>query len=294
MADDARPVAVFDRAAEFISEMWPQSGPSSEMHVGDLAWGTYRRWPNALEAVRLWADSGGKIQVLTMFGGSGVSDLVVRPGRAGLDAASRAMEWIESTAAASNSIELRVGRRLQSKEVIELLHERGFDRQPVGVPAMSRPIAAADALPPAIPSGYTIRELHADDLASRVLAFNEAFPGQTLCINAYRALRACSLYNERLDLVATTPSSEVAAFATLWLDSQNGVVQIEPVGCDPTYRRLGLARAVILQALRRSVLLGATEALVRHVSTNPAARKLYESCGFTTACEDTGFVKTIG
>ncbi len=297
MFDEVDPPPVFDQAAEFVSEMWWQNGPSSEMHIGDLAWGTFHRWPSAFGALRLWPDSIGQTQVLTMFDGSGVCDLVVRPGSAGIKAAMQALDWVESTTATtavgSAPTELRVGRRLQSIEVIELLHTRGFERCAAGVPAMSRTITHADVAPPSIPNGYVVRELHTDDLASRVQAFNAAFPGEELRVDAYRALRACPLYSQRLDLVAISPSSTVAAFATLWLDTNSGVVQIEPAGCHPDHRRLGLTSAVILQALRWSVELGASSALVRHVSTNEAAQALYESCGFSTVCKDTGFIKTI-
>lgn len=287
----------FDRAAEFVREMWVQSGPSSEMHVGDLAWGTFHCWPSALGALRLWPDGRGRTQVLTMFDGVGVCDLVMRPGDAGVEAATQALDWVEtkrrSTAIDSEPVEVRVGRRLQSTELVDLLRARGYERRTVGVPAMSRTIATADVAPPSIPSGYAIRELRTEDLASRVGAFNAAFSEEELCVDAYQALRDCSLYVPRLDVVATSSSSSVAAFATLWFDSQNAVVQIEPAGCHPDHRRLGLTRAVILQALSWSVELGATDALVRHVSTNTAAQALYESCGFTTACEQTGFAQTI-
>jgi GNAT superfamily N-acetyltransferase len=298
MSDDANFTLVFDRAVEFVSEMWSDDGPSSEMHIGDLAWGTFHRWPSALGALRLWPDGTGRTQVLTMFDGTGVCDLVMRPGTAGLEAAKQALEWAETkrraSAVGSEPVELRVGRRLQSTELVEVLHARGFERRSIGVPAMSRTIATADVAPPSTPSGYAIRELHTDDLASRVMAFNAAFAGEALCVDAYRAMQGCSPYIARLDVVAISSSSaSVAAFATLWLDRRNAVVQIEPAGCHPDHRRLGLTRAVILQALRWSIELGATDALVRHVSTNLTARALYESCGFTTACEQTGFVKTI-
>ena len=297
MSTEADRTSVFDRAAEFVGAMWSQRGPSSEMHVGDLAWGTFHCWPSALGALRLWPDSSGRTQVLTMFDGSGVCDLVMRPGDAGIEAATQALEWAEtkrrSIAIGSERVELRIGRRLQSTELVDLLQARGYERRSVGVPAMSRTIATAEVDPPAIPRGYAIRELHTDDLASRVVAFNAAFPGEGLCVDAYQAIRDCSLYVPRLDLVATSSSSSVAAFATLWLDPHNAVVQIEPAGCHPDHRRLGLARAVILQALSWSVELGATDALVRHVSTNTAAQALYESCGFTTVCEQTGFARTL-
>jgi ribosomal protein S18 acetylase RimI-like enzyme len=289
--------AVLDRAAAFVAEMWRHHGPSSEMHVGDLAWGTFGRWPSRLGAVRLWSDGAGRPQALTMYDGTRVCDLVVRPGRAGTEVAEQAVDWAErvcaATATGDESVDLRVGRRVQSPEVVDLLDARGFRRDASGVPAMSRAIALADVDVPVIADGYSIRPLHPDDLVSRVHVFNAAFPGEALRVDAYRALRGCRVYDPRLDVVAVSPASEVVAFATLWLDTHNGVVQIEPAGCHPDHRRLGLTRAVILDALRRSVESGATSALVRHVSDNIAARALYESCGFTTVCEATGFTKTL-
>lgn len=296
MSAEARDGAVFDLATQFIAEMWSQHGSASEMHIGDLAWGTFNCWPSGLGALRLWPDDAGRTQALTMFDGEGVCDLVVRPGGAGLDAAATALTWAETarrSALGSQSGEFRVGRRVQSTQLVELLLDSGFERRSVGVPAMSRTITIAGLAPPVVPSGYEVRELQASDLVSRVGAFNAAFPRDGLSVDAYRALQSCGPYVPRLDVVAKSPTAAVAAFATLWLDPKNAVVQIEPAGCHPEHRRLGLSRAVILQALRWSVDLGATTALVRHVDTNDAARALYESCGFSTACRETGFMKPI-
>lgn len=297
MSDERDRASTFERAAQFVSEVWSHEGPRSEMHVGDLAWGTFHCWPSALAALRLWTDRSGRIQALTMFDGTGVCDLVVRPGDAGLEAAVLALNWAEaerSTAAIGpEPVELRVGRRLQSPALVELLEVRGFARRRSGVPAMSRTVGAADVDGPSIPAGYEIREVRTEDIESRVDAFNAAFPGETLSVDAYRSLRGCSAYVPSLDIVAMSSANSVAAFATLWLDRHNSVVQIEPAGCQPDHRRRGLTQAVILHALRRSVELGATDALVRHVSTNEAARALYQACGFLTVSDQTGFVKTL-
>ena len=95
-AEAARtPISIFDRAAEFIAGMWTHDDPRSEMHIGDLAWGTFHRWPGARGALRLWPDDSGRTQALTMFDGSGVCDLVVRPGGAAIDATTQALNWAE-------------------------------------------------------------------------------------------------------------------------------------------------------------------------------------------------------
>jgi len=276
--------------------MWGHGGAASEMHVGDLAWGTFRRWPSALGALRLWSDNTGQIQVLTMFDGSGVCDLVVRPGALGLEVATEALAWAEqvrrSTDAGSAPIELRVGWRIDSPELVHLLRAQGFERGSTGASVMRRELSKTDLGAPPTPHGYVIRELREDDLNSRVAAFEAAFSGKLLSVGAYRALRRCSVYVAAVDVVATSPSG-VAAFATLWLDTRNAVVQIEPAGCHPDHRRLGLTQAVILHAPRRSAELGATEAIVRHVGTNTTAGALYRSCGFETVCEQTGFSKML-
>jgi hypothetical protein len=190
MSDEPGRVSTFDRAVKFVCEMWNHDGPGSEMHVGDLAWGTFHCWPSALAALRLWTDRSGRIQALTMFDGTGVCDLVVRPGDAGQEAAALALNWAEaertSAAIGPEPVELRVGRRLQSQGLVELLDVRGFARLRSGAPAMSRTITATDVDRPSIPDGYEIREIRTEDLASRVHAFDAAFPGEALSVDAYR------------------------------------------------------------------------------------------------------------
>jgi len=278
--------------------MWQHDGPASEMHVGDLAWGTIKRWPAPSDGLRLWFDPDGRVQALTLFDGAGVCDLVVRPGELGLHAARAALDWAEdkrrSVATGPGPLDLRIGRRLRAPALVEVLEAHGFTRLATGVPAMSRSLRATGHDQPPPPAGYEIRAVRTEDLASRVSAFDAAFPGESLHIDAYRALRKCAPYVPALDIVAISPTGVVAAFATLWLDTHNAVVQIEPTGCRPEYRRQGLTRALLLHALAKAAELGATQALVRHVGTNDAAKSLYLACGFATVSERTGFAKTLG
>ncbi len=297
MLDESERGEVFEQAASLIADVWSHNGAGSEMHIGDLAWGTFRRWPSAYGSLRLWPGDAQPTQALTMFDGVGVCDLVVRPGEAGLEAADLALDWAEArcreVAAGAKHAEFRVGRRLHGTALRRLLDDRGFLPRSGGAPAMSRMIATGDIDEPVLPDGFRVRELLEGDLAQRVDTFKEAFPGDELGVDAYKALRGCSLFRPRLDVVAIDPSNSIAAFATLWLDVQNAVVQIEPAGCHPDHRRLGLTRAVIHHALRVAVELGANEALVRHNSDNFSARALYESCGFSTACDHVGLSKTL-
>lgn len=158
---------------------------------------------------------------------------------------------------------------------------------------MHRMIDIDDAAQLVVPEGYELRQLRIDELDERVRTFRAAFPDDALSTDAYQALREQSAYQGALDIVVAAPDSTIAAFATLWIDRSNAVVQVEPAGCHPDHRRLGLTRAAILHALAAAARLGAREALVRASSENFGAQQLYESCGFRVASDHFGFAKTI-
>ena len=65
-----------------------------------------------------------------------------------------------------------------------------------------------------------------------------------------------------------------------WPDTELSLAQFEPVGTDPDFQRLGLGRAVLLDALRRLEQSGITDARVMTNGDNDATIALYESCGF--------------
>ena len=89
-----------------------------------------------------------------------------------------------------------------------------------------------------------------------------------------------------LDLVAMAPDRTFAACCLFWLDEENAVGQIEPVGTHPDYRRRGLGRALIEEGLRRLRALGATTAYVRPEDPRPDLLQSYESCGFRVSRKD--------
>jgi mycothiol synthase len=78
----------------------------------------------------------------------------------------------------------------------------------------------------------------------------------------YRRVQEAPLYRRDLDLVAVAPDGAIAAFCTLWFDDPTRSVCIEPLATVPAHRRLGLARAVLTEGLRRAQRLGADLALV--------------------------------
>ena len=86
----------------------------------------------------------------------------------------------------------------------------------------------------------------------------------------------------RADLVtiAIAPDETPAAYCIGWLDERSATLEIEPLGTNRSFRRLGLALAVVHEVTRRAWLNGARWVLVwNHRRTNEAAYGLYTSAG---------------
>jgi predicted acetyltransferase len=54
-----------------------------------------------------------------------------------------------------------------------------------------------------------------------------------------------------LDLFVVAPNGDYASFCTVWIDERNRYGNIEPVGTHVDNRKLGLARALLLEGFRR-------------------------------------------
>src|SRR5206468_2218062 len=74
-------------------------------------------------------------------------------------------------------------------------------------------------------------------------------------------------YIRELNPVVVAPDGSLAAYCIGWPDAVNKVGEIEPLGTRPAYSSLGLARAIIVEVLRRMRAHGMETALV-YVSTN--------------------------
>ena len=138
-----------------------------------------------------------------------------------------------------------------------------------------------------LPAGYVARPVRGvGDIEARVrshaVAWSE-FGASSLTAAGYRQLMAASPYRADLDWVIEAPDGTWPANCLLWYDDVHRVVELEPVGTDPAYRRLGLATAVCVAALRAARDAGATTAIVypRGDDAYPSARALYRSIGFT-------------
>jgi GNAT superfamily N-acetyltransferase len=86
----------------------------------------------------------------------------------------------------------------------------------------------------------------------------------------------------RADLVtvAIAPDGRVSACCVGWMDEESATLEIEPLGTNRDFRRLGLGRAIVKEVQHRAWANGAKRVLVwNQRESNEAAYQLYSGAG---------------
>lgn len=263
---------------------------SSSVHVGDLAWqrfqhvGREAEWPTAL-----W-EADGEVVAWGWTSLPAELALLVDPALPGL--ASEVLGWFEDTTSAA---ELSVTVLDAEKHVVAALERHGYALQENSVYQSYLSRLLVDLPEPVVPSGFTVRPVGPDDLKQRVAVHRAVWHPSRVTGPSYRNVMAAWPYRARLDWVAEAPDGRFAAQCLIWLDEQNAVGELEPVGTLPEFRRMGLARAVCLAALHAAHHAGAREAVVYPVVGHqkfPAALPLYVALGFRPYARTLTFTRT--
>ena len=163
----------------------------------------------------------------------------------------------------------------------DLLEERGFIAFTDDTEEESLMDVAKTSLhdEPSLPEGFRIQSMADDnDLAKRCKAFGRGFnhpePDDWPPVIAYEYLQRAPDYRKDQDIVVVAPDGEFASFCLIWHDDPNHLAILEPVGTQPEYRRLGLAREAIFEAIRRVSAKGAKYIIVG------SGGGFYEAIGF--------------
>jgi len=82
--------------------------------------------------------------------------------------------------------------------------------------------------------------------------------------------------NVNLDLkvAVVAPNGDFVSYCGMWYEPASEYALVEPVATDPAYRRMGLGRAAVLEAIKRCGKLGAKRATVG------SSQQFYYSIGF--------------
>ena len=77
-----------------------------------------------------------------------------------------------------------------------------------------------------------------------------------------------------LKIAVVAPNGHFVSYCGMWQDAASESALVEPVATDPAYRKMGLGRAAVLEAVRRCGRLGAKRAFVG------SSQQFYYSIGF--------------
>jgi ribosomal protein S18 acetylase RimI-like enzyme len=150
-----------------------------------------------------------------------------------------------------------------------------------------------DVEQPALPAGFRFRTADEAGPEAAVRAHLGAWTPSGYTVQAYADVRQTAAYRGDLHVLVGAPDGTMAASTIMWLDEANKTVEFEPVGTHPGYRRLGLARAMMLHGMHLARAAGATHATVVCLGApgHPRARGLYYGLGFRELSRDAPLIK---
>jgi ribosomal protein S18 acetylase RimI-like enzyme len=291
----------FELMGRIVTESWQRAGERASCTVGDLEWWTVNDPDQELEGQAwIWLADGEPVG-WEWQDPPFAADWHLRPGvdrgpfldqmldrlEAGARAARAADPDAPPAAARQLADATQTWAMDTDADAVEVLLRRGYEPTEMAFSQWLRtlPAAGGPAVPvPALPPGYR----HAptrwpEDLAARVEVHRSAFAPSRMTVEKYQHLIAKPHYAPERDRVIVAPDGTFAAFANGWFDPDALVGELEPVGAHADHRRLGLARAVCFEAIRRLEAAGARQVVIDSSQSNAASEALYESLGCVRA-----------
>lgn len=133
---------------------------------------------------------------------------------------------------------------------------------------------------PKLPPGFYLSSMDIqNNLDKRAEVFAKAFGNfgtpDEVCGNLYKELQKSPDYKKELDVFVVSPEEEFVAFCLIWYDSYNNIGILEPVGTNPDFRKQGLGKTAVFEAIKRVQKLGAKKIIVGD------GQKFYLSLGFS-------------
>jgi mycothiol synthase len=275
-------------------------------HVGELMWMFFMVacHLDPREHIRLWHDREGQMTGYAILGDDSSFDWQVLPDPQGPAIGVEALAWAETRLMELRSRDperwggaLTSGARQDDEGRRAFLERHGF--RPATYREVNLMRSLADPIPaPATPTGCQIRAVAgASEVSNRASVQREVWHPWTVgnvSDDDYARLMRLPGYDRDLDIVAVAPNGVMAAYVNAWIDPLNRIGDFGPVGTRPAYRRHGLARAVLVEGLRRLQASGMERVSVSTGEFNAPALRLYESVGFAMENRYIEYVKQSG
>jgi mycothiol synthase len=182
---------------------------------------------------------------------------------------------------------------------IKLLEAHGFQQENWSLVRMTRLLS--DPIPtPQLPEGFSIREFHGESEMDEWVALHQAaFGTQVMTAEFRRTWMQVPGYTTLLDLVAVAPDGTLAAYVYYAVHSEENVLSglqtgsVDSAGTLPIYRRMGLARALLLAGLPKLKEFGMETASLTTANFNVAMQRSAYCAGFRQTGQILYFAKTI-
>ena len=290
----------FQKVRKFIIDKHESSYP--------LIW-TFERWNYAFHFVRpmfdfsisewedkigIWENTEGEIAAVACYEGIGRGEAFFQIDKLYSDdfPYDELFEFAEKNLLFKdeNSIKLKL-RILEGLEKVEnIALERNYSKVPNAYETTTYLSLDNNLLHYDIPSGFLIRSMADDNnLEKRARVFAKAFGNygteDEVKSQLYKELQKSSDYKKNLDIYAVNEKNDFVSFCLIWYDEKNKIGILEPVGTDPAYRRKGLAKATVFEAINRVKRLGAEKIIVGD------GQQFYRSLGFKESHKTAIWVK---
>jgi ribosomal protein S18 acetylase RimI-like enzyme len=168
---------------------------------------------------------------------------------------------------------------------LALLVQNGFLPLPVRTLTYARSLAEPVDVPH-LPAGFTIRGAAGDHEVEALVALHRAaFGTDHMTLEERLSMMRVPGYENELDLVAVAPEGTLAGTCYCIIGHEEGSILgfTDPVATHPAYQRLGLARSLLLEGMRRLRARGAVTAMLGTSSDNAAMQGAAESAGYRVA-----------
>jgi ribosomal-protein-alanine acetyltransferase len=133
-------------------------------------------------------------------------------------------------------------------------------------------VTAEGVRPPAV-----LRDATPDDLAAIMTLEHRLFPGDAWS----SAMMAAELAAPHTRYLVAEAAGDVVGYAGLSVLPGSPQADIQTIGVDAPYRRLGVGTALLTALLDEAERRGATEVLLEVRADNPSAQALYARHGFS-------------
>jgi len=148
------------------------------------------------------------------------------------------------------------------REFEQIVSARGYEKwpefgQPNSVYPLDRKLPA-----PTLPEGCRLQSLADENdfrKINRVLwrGFNHSGEPPEEEIEGRKFVQQAPNFRKDLTIVAVAPNGDYVSYCGMYYVPESRVAMLEPLATDPDYRRMGMARAAVLESMRRVQALGA-------------------------------------